>query len=535
MRDMRWGVVALAGVLAVVLLGAVFGGPVERIPLKELYTPHFAAMSFDEPAAVSAKKFASWLFSAEGLAAVQRLLPTRSGALWVSLIVALVVGFDFQNIRNPRNLDLLAIEAVGWLFFDILGFFDRMRDPTSRNVMDWVFTGIVALTMLLLVRAVLRVYRPFRAPWAPAAQRRTLAALAIVLLGTNVAIALAYPPDDAGYFVNIGAQRLRERLRFPYGDPLLTATPAAAYGPILYLAHIPFQIALSPKPVNPVSPARPPIESANVYFEPPILATKLCNIAFQLLAAAALFAAVARLRGPTVAWALVALYCGSAFVLGVGGEKSFIGGITFVSHIAPAAVTLLAFALLERPAWSGAMLAAGVGVLFYPIFFVPAWLGYYWKEAAPRRQFIVGFAIAALVIGASVYLLSRPAGGKSRIATIVSDTLGHQESPEAYGSSPFGFWGQRQGLRAWLMTPLVAPVSISRPVVLAFFVFAAAMFLVARGRSAAELALVTAAVAMGAQLWKIHATGTYVNWYYPFLLIGLFCSGPRPKTTDADV
>jgi hypothetical protein len=32
---------------------------------------------------------------------------------------------------------------------------------------------------------------------------------------------------------------------------------------------------------------------------------------------------------------------------------------------------------------------------------------------------------------------------------------------------------------------------------------------------------------MGAQLWKIHATATYVTWYYPFLLIGFFCAADR--------
>src|SRR5581483_10461604 len=211
------------------------------------------------------------------------------------------------------------------------------------------------------------------------------------------------------YFVNIGAQRLRERGRWPYGDPLLTSTPAAAYGPILYLAHVPFQLALAPHRVNPVSLPRPPIETGDVYFEPPIAATQLCAIAFHFLAIAALFAAGRRLAGATVAWALVVLYGGSAYVLGVGGETTFIGGMTFVSHVAPAAVTLLAFALLHRPVWSGAALAASIGTLFYPIFMVPAWLGYYWSDRRHLKAFVLGFAIASIVIAGSVLALSRPA------------------------------------------------------------------------------------------------------------------------------
>jgi len=95
-----------------------------------------------------------------------------------------------------------------------------------------------------------------------------------------------------------------------------------------------------------------------------------------------------------------------------------------------------------------------------------------------------------------------------------------------------GFWGQREGVRRALMTPLAGDQSFSRPVVLAFFVFAAGTFFVARGCSTAQLALLAAALAMGAQLWKIHATGTYVAWYYPLLLLGLFCDS-RPDSAHS--
>jgi hypothetical protein len=245
----------------------------------------------------------------------------------------------------------------------------------------------------------------------------------------------------------------------------------------------------------------------------------------------ALFVAARRLSGSRAAWGVVALYCSSVYVLGVGDGAYSIGGITFTSHIAPAAVTLLAFALLHRPAWSGVALAAAIGALFYPVFMVPAWVGYYWGRREQLRRFAIGFGLACLVIGGSVLAQSRPAHGRSRIGTILYDTVGHQESAEAYGSSPFGFWGQRGGVRGWLMTPLVGEQSMTRPVVLLFFGFAAAMFVVAQGRAPAQFALIVAAIAMGAQLWKIHATATYVTWYLPFLLIGVLC-GPDDVPND---
>ncbi|MDX1649472.1 MAG: hypothetical protein R3263_06430, partial [Myxococcota bacterium] len=58
-------------------------------------------------------------------------------------------------------------------------------------------------------------------------------------------------------------------------------------------------------------------------------------------------------------------------------------------------------------------------------------------------------------------------------------------------------------------------------------------FLLARGRTPAQLALLTAALALAVQLWKPHAGGTYVTWYYPFLLIGLFAGGARAGDAGA--
>jgi hypothetical protein len=514
--------VLLAIVLAVSAAGCAIDAH-DKVALHQLYTPHFAPPPPPEPAAVSLRKWYEQIHAAPKPDDRSSLLPNQAGVLWLSLAIVILVGFDFRNPWNPHNVDLLMMQLAGWLFFDILGFLDHLQNPTVRNVMDWVFTAIVVVTVALLVRAIRRVFRSAGSAWQPGAAREALAVLAIVLVALDVAVALYSPPDDAGYFINIGAQRLRERVRWPYGDPLLTATPAAAYGPVLYLAHLPFQLALSPSPVNAQSPPRPPIESSDVYFLPPLAATKFCTAAFQLLAAAALFVIGRRLRGATVGWALVVFYCGSAYVLGVGGERYFIGGMTFVSHIAPAATTLLAFALLPKPAWSGAALAASVGTLFYPIFMVPAWLGYYWKDKVALSRFVVGFGVVAVAIAGLVLMLSRPAAGHGLIGTIASDTLGHQESPEAYGSSPFGFWGQRDGVRQWLMTPLAGNQSMTRPVVLMFFVFATSMFVVAQQRTAAQFALVVGAVAIGAELWKIHATATYVTWYYPFLLIGFLC------------
>lgn len=526
-------------IVAILIAGAIVmsaPGHTGRDVLRSVYSPTFAPVP--EPPPIREAIPAVWreLRAREGNRLLQRWLPSQAGALWIALIVTLVVGIDLDRPRNPRNVDLLAMQVLGLLFFDILIFLDRLQRPHWVAVMWLVFSAIVAVSLFVAVRAVWRVFHPLADAWRPALRVRALACLALVLLALDTAAALVRPPDDAGYFVNLGAQRLRERGLLPYGDPLLTGTPGAGYGPLLYAAHVPFQLLVDPSPVNPVSSPRPPLGTDSTYYLPAPIATQLCTIVFHLLGAAALYRAGRRWAGREIGWTLVALYAGSAFVLGVGGDEYFIGGMTFVSHIAPAAFTTAAFAALARPALAGALLVAATGCGFYPAFLVPAWTGFYWDRTRERRRFLTSIVLCGLVLGAAVLLLSRPADGRGLVGTILWDTFGHHTDPRGYGASPFGFWGQRTGLRQWLLRPLAGGSGLTAPVFLLFVAFAASCFSMARRRSAQALALLSAAVVICFNVLKVHSTGTYVEWFYPFLLLGLFLpSRPAGLTPSARI
>jgi hypothetical protein len=41
----------------------------------------------------------------------------------------------------------------------------------------------------------------------------------------------------------------------------------------------------------------------------------------------------------------------------------------------------------------------------------------------------------------------------------------------------------------------------------------------------------TAAAGIGATVWKVHATATYITWFYPFLLLGFLGLTARPSKT----
>jgi hypothetical protein len=452
--------------------------------------------------------------------------------LWLSLIVALVIAFDFEHLRNPRNIDVIVMQAIGLTMFEIVRFLRLLGNGVYVELMDWVFVTVFTLNVVLIVRALWRIRRPVAWPWKPALPAKALMTIAVLLLVCDTVTALVREPDDVGFFVNLGAQRLRERHRLPYGDPLLSGSPGAAYGPLLYVAHVPFQLALAPTPVNAASPDRPTLGKDSTYNLPPELATKLCTIAFHLLGVYALLVASTRLAGKEIAWALVALYCGSAYVIGVGGEDYFIGGMTYISHIAPTAVTLAAFALLPTPLLAGVALGLAAGVGFYPAFMAPAWLGYYWDRPDSRWRFLWGFGLTCLVIGIAVLLLSRADGDRGLVSTILFDTFGHHTDPRHYGFSPFSFWGQRAGIRGWFNAPLAGASGLATPMFLTFVAVVVVSFWPARRSSPQQLALLSAVAAIGASLVKIHPTGTYVAWALPFLLIGFFAD-PVSRITDS--
>lgn len=465
--------------------------------------------------------------SLDGRSFFKSILPTESGTIWIAIIVVIVVGLDTARILNPLNLELLSTLLVGVFMFNVMRFFDFLEDPVYFNVMDWVFTAIFVTTLWLFGRAVWRVWSVPARRWRPNLPARSLMLLTLVLLTLNSLTVVIRDPDDAGFYTNLGGQRLRERARFPYGDQLITGSAAAAYGPVLFLAHLPFQFLLDPTPVNPDSPNHA-LMPGDVYRLPPPLATQLATLTFHLLGVAALVMAARRLAGDQVAWGLAALYCGSAYVLGVGGPREMIGGLTFISHIAAPSLALIAFACLGRPLLAGIALALSVATVFYPLFFIPAWIGYYWNDRPRLLRFVGGLALAALLVGGPVIALSRSAPGEGRLSTIVKETLGHHQSSAAYGEHLFGFWGGRGGVRHWLQRELVPGQAASTPVFLAVVAFAAWAFFPARGAAPQQLALLSAATAMLAVTWKILGTGVYVTWYFPFLLIGFFAAGKDP-------
>jgi hypothetical protein len=458
-----------------------------------------------------------------------RLVPNQAGALWLGLIVAFVVFGDFRRPFSRRNGALLLVLAMAPLLVDVLSWWER---PARI-----VFTAIFGLTAAYTAWGIRLSRRGQAAAWEPNLPARALVLLLLGLVLLNTAVVMGRKPDDAGAYTNLGAQRWLETGRIPYGDTLLRGPDApafgaaATYGPLLYVAHMPAQLLLG-RPHNP--PTAVPKEKTYVW--PPVLATKLTCLAFHLIGLVALFYAVRRHSTAAVALGAAALYAGSPYLVGLGSDDFVIGGLRYISHIAPTAMVLLAFVALGRPLLSGALLAAGGGVLFYPAFMFPAFFGWHWwKSRRDGLRFAAGFAAVLLLLVAGVVWFTHAPPGQSALRLFLESTLEHQEGTGAreYGSSPTGFWGTHPELAAFWQKPLFGETSLFKPTFLLFATLASAMFLLARGRSRPQLAGLLAAVGAGVQLWKTHAQGSYVEWYLPLLLIALFAGAAATAEASA--
>lgn len=460
-------------------------------------------------------------------AVLSHFVPNQAGVLWLAAAVALVLFGDFTHWRSRRNAILCGLLAMGLLLLDVSSWQGQRA--------AWIFTAIyIATACYAGAGFTLSRWSPAVA-WVPNLSRRGLAALVVLLLAADVAVVLGRPPDDAGYYTNLGALRWTETGLLPYADAKLRGPDApaygaaATYGPLLYVAHVPFQRVLG-VPRNPPD-ADPILES---YRRPPVLATQLTCLTFFLLGLWALYRIVARATDPRLGLAAVALYAGSPYVLGLGGDEYLIGGLVYISHIAPSSTMLLALLAIERPALCGLLLAAAAGVLFYPAFMFPLWFGWFLWQRRGVVPFTTGFTVGGLAILGLVLIFTPAPEGTNSISMFLESTLEHQEGlgSKEYGGSPFGFWGTHPELAAFWQVPLFGTGSLFKPTFLIFASFAASAFFLARGRSLAQLAALTAMVGAAVQLWKTHAAGSYVEWYYPFLLIALLASSVARSSPD---
>jgi hypothetical protein len=178
-----------------------------------------------------------------------------------------------------------------------------------------------------------------------------------------------------------------------------------------------------------------------------------------------------------------------------------------VYHVVPAALLVWAVAVYRRPLFAGVLLGLAAGIVYYPLFLLPLWCGYYWRRGLVR--FLLG-VLAALAILTLVLALTSPTGD-----AFLADLRLMFGVRIPWDVQPTGFWQFHEP-------------AFRLPVIAAFVALCGSLAIWPPHKNLGTLLSCSAAVMIAVQFWHVNQGGIYLAWYLPLLLLTIF----RPNLED---
>jgi Glycosyltransferase family 87 len=404
--------------------------------------------------------------------------------LWIWLPLCVLFLAPFVDPRRP--LRLIHLDLLALLGFSVsLAFFNHAKIEASVAL-------VYPVLAYVFLRMLIAGFRPVdtRDKLLPLAPRGLLVAGIVALIAFHTAyVATEGKVIDVGLAGVIGADRIVDGDEV-YGPGASSGMPIRGdvYGPVNYLAYVPFEQAF------PWSGEWDEVSAA-----------RAAALGFELLTALALFVLGRRVRagpeGTTLGVALAYAFLAFPFTM-------YTLGSSFNDSLVALLVVCCLLVLSSPPARGAASALAGL-TKFGPLILAPLFAaGHGERKLRSLIVFTAGFlAVAALV---TIPLL--PHGG---FRELYDRTLGYQASR----GSPFSLWGQAPSLD-FLQT-------ISKVFALGL---AVAFFFVPRRRSTLQVAALAAALLIAVQVTANHWFYPYVVWFAPLVLLAVFAQrrGPEP-------
>lgn len=425
-------------------------------------------------------------------------------AVWLALcalfLIPLLPLTRPRRLLSWRTLDLLVL-----LSFSVsLIWFNRGEVFTSVPLQypPMVYLG---LRLAWIAVARVRAARPAaedeaRAPsarrrpafggWAPTWLLVTLLAVSLALrFGLNAFDANVI---DVGYAGVIGADRIQQGAT-PYGTMPSDCGSCDTYGPLNYIAYVPFEFA---QPWNGTWDALPAAHGAATMFD------ILCLAGMLMLGWR-----ISGLRlgiGLALAWAAFPF---TGYALETNSNDSLV-----------AAMLIWGLVVARHPVGRGLMLGLALGTKFAPAILLPLWS----RHPFPRRpagRTLLPFAaglLGAVVLTGWVLLLD----GGDGLRAFWSRTIGYQLGRE----SPFSLWGQYPALRP-VQIGLMALVAVAGLIVLRW----------PRRLDMLTMSALSGALLIGVELTLTHWFYLYIPWFLPFALIAMVPDWPQPVRAQRPV
>jgi hypothetical protein len=174
-----------------------------------------------------------------------------------------------------------------------------------------------------------------------------------------------------------------------------------------------------------------------------------------------------------------------------------------VDHALPGALVLWAVAAYRRPLVSGALIGLAIGTIYYPVFLLPLWFGFYWERGI--RRFAVGIAAALLLLVIGLWFTSPSAAVfVGQLRQMFGWIFPSEVSLE-------GFWALPTNDAVFRL-----------PVLAAFIAMISTLAIWPAPKNLGTLMSCTAAVLLGSQFWKAHNGGLFMAWFLPVMLLVIF-------------
>ena len=417
--------------------------------------------------------------------------------IWSSLCALFFIALvDVRRLLSWRTLDLLVLLSfsISLIWFNAGEIYTSV--PLSYPPMVYLTVRLVVIgtrrTRARRARAATEepsdpsaVHRAVFRGWAP-----TWLLIAILMLTLGLRYGLnAFDSNviDVGYAGVIGAHKIVAGVT-PYGTFPASCGHCDTYGPLAYIADIPFEVAA---PWHGTWDSLPAAHAA--------------ASAFDVLCVLGLLTLGWRLGGVRLGIALATAWAAfpfTAYALESNTNDALVAGMLIWGLV-----------LAARPVGRGVMLGLAIAAKFTPAILILLW----WRHPFPRGQhrdgwlwFGAGLILAVLLTGWVILL-----DGIRGIRAFWTHTIGYQLGRQ----TPFSIWGQHPGLRP-VQLGLIALVAIA----------AIALVRWPRERDLLSVAAFSGALMIGLQLTLTYWFYLYIPWFLPFVFIATVPDWPRARS-----
>lgn len=390
---------------------------------------------------------------------------------YISALMMVGVYFKFQRLWSVRNLDLVALIAFSpGLLLVYHGLLKQLPELIQAGYV-WLFAvGLFFLIRLLLDPVMVR--RPLLDPNLSAGGLAFTGAALLVFLMANV---ITSP---------------QERLEYLLAQQESPASPGLGYAPFQSFSSLSNQEIILVDPSRPETPRGLSFRATATH--------AVAILAHLAVVAGMVWIGFRHFDNPHTGVAAATLYLLTFYTSQLTSQ---------VEHVAPAALLVWAIAAYRRPAVAGVLIGLAAGLIFYPLFLLPLWCGFYWRRGVIR--FVLG---VAAVLAAMVILLAVISPDYGAFVAQLGQMFGIRNP---FTSPLSGFWGYFDS-------------AYRIPVVAAFAALCGGLAIWPAHKNLGTLLSCSAAVMLATQFWHADQGGLCMAWYLPLLILTIF----RPNLED---